>query len=112
MKAERDLREFADARELTTALRRIRSKLGADTAIVLTVDPTGRVLEPFAMSGLDRSRRAWVRVPIGKGFAGQIAANRAPVVLDEVTKTTVYNPILRESGVRALNPRARVLRSP
>ena len=54
------------------------------------------------MSGLDRSRRAWVRVPVGKGFAGQIAANRAPVVLDEVTKTNVYNPILRESGVRAL----------
>lgn len=102
MQAERELREFADARELTTALRRIRKQLNADTAIVLTVDPTGRVLEPFAMSGLDRSRRAWVRIPVGKGFAGRIAANRAPVVLDEITKTNVYNPILRESGVRAL----------
>ena len=89
-------------RDLTTALRQIRARLKADTAIVLTLDYTRRVLEPFVMSGLDRSRRAWVRVPVGKGFAGQVAASRAPMVIDEVTEANVYNPILRASGVRSL----------
>lgn len=92
----------SEARELRASLRKIRSVLHADTAVVLTLDPTGRVLEPFDMSGLNRNRRAWVRVPVGQGFAGKVAASAAPVVLDNVTATNVYNPILRESGVRSL----------
>jgi len=103
MEAEVELTGMTAVRELTTALQRIRSQMAVDTAIVLTLDPTRRVLEPFAISGLDRSRQgAWVRVPVGRGFAGEVAANRGPVVLDEVTETNVYNPILRESGVRSL----------
>lgn len=102
MEAARELTEMTGARALTMTLRRVRATLGADTAIVLTLDPTGRVLEPFAMSGLDRSRRAWVRVPVGKGFAGEVADTRGPVVVDQVTRANVYNPILRESGVHSL----------
>jgi serine phosphatase RsbU (regulator of sigma subunit) len=41
-------------------------------------------------------------VRIGTGFAGSVAAGRAPVVIDEITPQTVLNPILRESGVRSL----------
>lgn len=102
MEAAPELVETTGVRALTMTLRRVRATLGVDTAIVLTLDPTERVLEPFAMSGLDRSRRAWVRVPVGKGFAGEVAASRGPVVIDEVTRANVYNPILRESGVRSL----------
>src|SRR5689334_19894933 len=102
MEAARELTGMTAVAELTTSLRRIRSRLDADTAVVLTLDPTRRVLEPFAMSGLDRSQRVWVRVPVGKGFAGKVAATRAPIVLDEVTEANVFNPILRDSGVRSL----------
>jgi serine phosphatase RsbU (regulator of sigma subunit) len=103
MEEQRELTGMTAVRELTTALQRIRSQMRVDTAVVLTLDPTRRVLEPFAISGLDRSRQgAWVRVPVGKGFAGTVAAGRGPVVIDEVTEANVYNPILRESGVRSL----------
>lgn len=102
MEAARELTGMTAVAELTTSLRRIRSRLDADTAVVLTLDPTRRVLEPFAMSGLDRSQRIWVRVPVGKGFAGKVAATRVPIVLDEVTESNVFNPVLRDSGLRSL----------
>jgi sigma-B regulation protein RsbU (phosphoserine phosphatase) len=43
-----------------------------------------------------------VRVPLGAGFAGQIAATRAPVALDDVGPRTVVNPILWRKGVRSM----------
>ena len=96
--------ESPDAPEggVLALLRQIRSRLDADTAVILTTDPTRTVLEPFATSGLGRSRRAWARIPLGKGFAGTVAASRAPVVLHEVNEATVINPILRQTGVRSL----------
>jgi phosphoserine phosphatase RsbU/P len=43
-----------------------------------------------------------VRVPLRTGFAGRIAAERRPVVLDRVDETTVANPILWEKGIRSM----------
>ena len=43
-----------------------------------------------------------VRVPVGMGFAGQVAATRAPVLIDEVGPRTVVNPILWQKGVRSM----------
>ena len=39
---------------------------------------------------------------MGKGFAGRIAAQGRPVILDEVDHTKVINPILLEKGIRSL----------
>jgi putative methionine-R-sulfoxide reductase with GAF domain len=89
-------------REPSHLLRTIRSQLAADTAVILVLDPTRTVLEPFAMSGVGRSRRVWARIPVGKGFAGRVAVSRAPVVLDQVSDTNVFNPVLRQNGVRSL----------
>jgi serine phosphatase RsbU (regulator of sigma subunit) len=41
-------------------------------------------------------------VPLRAGFAGRIAAERRPVVLDRVDETTVANPILWEKGIQAM----------
>jgi sigma-B regulation protein RsbU (phosphoserine phosphatase) len=46
--------------------------------------------------------RAGVRVPLGRGFAGRIAALKRPVVLDRVDETTVANPILWEKGIKVM----------
>jgi serine phosphatase RsbU (regulator of sigma subunit) len=43
-----------------------------------------------------------VRVPIGQGFAGRVAAAAAPIILDLIDATTVTNPILWEKGIRAM----------
>jgi hypothetical protein len=39
-----------------------------------------------------------VRIPVGHGFAGRIAAEHRPVILDRVDHTTVLNPILWAKG--------------
>jgi serine phosphatase RsbU (regulator of sigma subunit) len=43
-----------------------------------------------------------VRVPIGQGFAGRIAAAAGPIILDRIDATTVANPILWQKGIRAM----------
>jgi serine phosphatase RsbU (regulator of sigma subunit)/anti-sigma regulatory factor (Ser/Thr protein kinase) len=43
-----------------------------------------------------------VRIPVGRGFAGRIAAERRPVVIEDVDQADIFNPILREMGVRSL----------
>jgi serine phosphatase RsbU (regulator of sigma subunit) len=43
-----------------------------------------------------------VHVPLGRGFAGRIAATRGPIRLDHVDATTVANPILWEKGIEVM----------
>ncbi len=80
----------------------VRAVMGSDTATLLLLDDTGAVLEPAASAGLGRRWRGATHVPVGSGFAGRVAAERAPVALNEVNETSVLNPILREFGLRRL----------
>ena len=43
-----------------------------------------------------------VRIPFGRGFAGRIAAQRRPIILDDLARADVLNPILREKGIRSM----------
>jgi signal transduction histidine kinase len=43
-----------------------------------------------------------VRIPVGRGFAGRVAADRKPVILDDVDHADVLNPILRQKGIKSL----------
>ena len=55
-----------------------------------------------AASGLEEEVQRGVHIPVGRGFAGRIAAQGRPVVLDEVDHTKVINPILLDKGIRSL----------
>jgi serine phosphatase RsbU (regulator of sigma subunit) len=46
--------------------------------------------------------REGVRIPVGRGFAGTIAATSRPVVVFDVDHSIVMNPILRRKGVKSL----------
>ncbi|MET3961606.1 sigma-B regulation protein RsbU (phosphoserine phosphatase) [Marmoricola sp. OAE513] len=83
-------------------LEKLRDELGSDTASLLLLDESGEVLEPAASAGLGRVWRGATHVRVGAGFAGRIASERAPVLLDDVRPSTVLNPVLRHSGVRTL----------
>ena len=87
---------------LTTLLSRVREILNADTAAVLLLDNSGRQLIATAASGLEEEVSQGVRIPVGQGFAGRIAAERRPVILDHVDHGNVLNPILLEKGIRSL----------
>ena len=79
---------------LAQLLARTRDILGADTAALLLLDDSSQQLIATAAAGLEEEVRQGVLIPVGRGFAGRIAAERRPVILDRVDHTTVLNPIL------------------
>ena len=84
---------------LVELLARVVELLQADTAAVLLVEDSGEYLVARATFGIEEEVRQGVRVPIGVGFAGHVAADRRPIRLDVVDSTTVWNPILWEKGI-------------
>ncbi len=87
---------------LDALVNRVKEALQADTAAVLLLDYPSGQLVARAASGLEEEVRQGVRIPLGKGFAGRIAAQGRPVILNEVDHTKVVNPILLAKGIRSL----------
>jgi stage II sporulation SpoE-like protein/GAF domain-containing protein len=106
----RDLQSITDAALsslhdhdfLPVLLDRARGILHADTAAVLLLDSPSGQLTAAAAAGLEEEVRQGVRIPMGRGFAGRVAATGKPVILDHVDRTTVLNPILTEKGIRSM----------
>ena len=96
------LSQLSDQEMLAVLLERTRAILHADTAAVLLLDSPSGQLIATAAAGLEEEVRQGVRIPVGHGFAGRIAAEQKPVILDHVDHTTVLNPILWAKGIRAL----------
>jgi serine phosphatase RsbU (regulator of sigma subunit)/anti-sigma regulatory factor (Ser/Thr protein kinase) len=78
--------------------------LEADTAAVLLVEDDGRTLAARAAKGLEEEVEQGFRLPVGRGFAGRVAATRQPVVIPDLdySPVTVVNPLMREKNVRSL----------
>jgi len=95
---------------LAELLERTRELLSVDTATILLVDETTDELVATAARGLEEEVRQGIRVPIGSGFAGTVAAEARPILLDRVDRTTVVNQILIDkhlssmAGVPMLTP--------
>jgi phosphoserine phosphatase RsbU/P len=87
---------------LEALLERVKRVLQADTAAVLLLDERAGQLVATAASGIEEEVRQGVRIPLGAGFAGRIAASREPVILTTVDHTTVRNPLLVDRGIRSL----------
>ena len=87
---------------LVELLDRVREVLRADTAAILLLDSAAQELVARAARGIEEEVYQDVRVPMRTGFAGRIAAERRPVLLERVDQTTVANPILWEKGIRAM----------
>ena len=83
-------------------LDRVRDALSADTAAILLIDETGTDLVARAAKGLEEEVRQGVRIPLGRGFAGTVAATGLPLKIEEVNSSNVLNPILLQTGIRSL----------
>src|SRR6185369_11074370 len=77
------------AEVLVETLQRLREVMAVDTATVLRYQSSGRQLVAFAAAGIEEEVHQGVRVPVGSGFAGRVALERKPVVIDHVDETTV-----------------------
>lgn len=87
---------------LDELVSRVRDAAGADTAAVLLLEASGSHLVAAAASGLEEEVRPGSRMPLGTGFAGQIAARAEPVIINEVGHGNVVNPVLLAKGIRSL----------
>src|SRR3954466_2454530 len=83
-------------------MRRVTGVLGTDTAAVLMLDEATNELVARAAKGIEEEGEAGVRIPVGRGFAGRIAAERRPITILDVDHADILNPILREKGIRSL----------
>jgi GAF domain-containing protein/anti-sigma regulatory factor (Ser/Thr protein kinase) len=91
-----------DEEVLPGMLERIRDVMAADTAAILLLSPEGDELVARAALGLEEEVERGVRIPLGRGFAGRIAEQREPVLLEDVEHGDVVNPLLREKGMKSL----------
>jgi GAF domain-containing protein/anti-sigma regulatory factor (Ser/Thr protein kinase) len=87
---------------LIELLYRTSDILGSDTAAILLLEPNGEWLRARAAKGIEEEVEQGVRIPVGKGFAGRIAASRHAVSIEDVDHADILNPILREKGIRSL----------
>ena len=102
----RDIESVADAalsrlgpqELLVTLVDRVRQALGADATAVLLLDMPSGHLVATAASGLEEEVQQGVRVPVGKGFAGRIAAEDRCVILEEVDHTQSRQPTAARQG--------------
>ena len=67
---------------LNELLVRVRSILGTDTAAILLLK--GGDLVARAAKGLEEEVAAGVRIPLGSGFAGRVAAEKRPIFVADV----------------------------
>jgi anti-sigma regulatory factor (Ser/Thr protein kinase)/putative methionine-R-sulfoxide reductase with GAF domain len=95
--SELGLEEFLD--EL---LVRVQEALAVDTVAILLYDEEANQLVARAAKGIEEEVEAGVRLPLGRGFAGRIAAERVAIFIADVNHADILNPILREKGIRSL----------
>jgi signal transduction histidine kinase len=87
---------------LAALLERTRQILEVDTCAILLLDEDTNELVARAALGIEEEVEQGVRVPVGGGFAGRIAAEKRPVILDDVDHAHVLNPLLREKGIKSM----------
>ncbi len=75
-------------------LERICSLMAVDTAAILLLTEDRRALTVHAGRGAFNQR---VRIPLGRGIAGRIAASRQPLIADDLSTIEVVQPSLRDN---------------
>jgi PAS domain S-box-containing protein len=80
---------------LGVLLERLREMLEVDAVRVLLCTPEGRKLTVRAAVGLEEENGNPVPVPIGQGIAGWVAYHRRAIIVDDMSRVTVVNPLLR-----------------
>jgi serine phosphatase RsbU (regulator of sigma subunit)/anti-sigma regulatory factor (Ser/Thr protein kinase) len=106
----RDLQSITDAALsylpleslLDELLTRVVEILKVDTAAILLLDDDEKALLPRSAKGLEEEVQRGLRIPVGKGFAGRVAADRRPVRLTNLEHAEIVNPLLLEKKLSSL----------
>ncbi len=87
---------------LQELLERICRILEADTCAILLLDHDANELVTRAAVGIEDDVERSVGIPVGRGFAGRVAATRQPVVIEHVHDADILDPILLQSDITSL----------
>lgn len=87
---------------LPALLDPIKDLMGVDNVAILLVTPDGQHLLLQAAHGLEEEVVGKVSVPIGKGFAGRIAASRYLLFVPNLAEFDAVNPLLGERILSAV----------
>ncbi|MBV9385106.1 MAG: acyltransferase family protein [Chroococcidiopsidaceae cyanobacterium CP_BM_ER_R8_30] len=92
--------------EFATSLRKLlewlREYMSVDTVTLLLPIIDRQNLAVYATLGLEEEIAQQILIPIGKGFAGHIAATQEPMIVDNLNEIEVVSPVLRQKGLRSL----------
>src|SRR5271165_6633905 len=77
-------------------LGRVTAVMGVDNACIFLLDADSQTLTLRAAQGLPEEMIGWTQVLMGQGFAGRIAAGRAPLIVNNLSTFALAHPILRE----------------
>lgn len=81
---------------LEELLDRVQVVMNVDNVAILLLDERTNELEVYTAHGPEEEVVGRVRIPLGEGFAGRIAAERKPLLVEDVTVYPVKNALLRE----------------
>jgi len=84
---------------LAELLDRVREAMDVDTVAIMLLENDDELVA-WATKGLELDVK--IRVPMGAGFAGRVAAQKSPMVIDDIDTAELHTPFLRERGVRSL----------
>ncbi len=87
---------------LDELLERVHALLEVDHSVFLLLDPERQMLIPQAGTGMAREAGLGTEIAVGQGFAGRVAAERAPVALVEIDDSALENPLYMQLGTRSL----------
>lgn len=91
---------------LSTSVKKLlewlREHMSVDTVTLLLPVRDRQNLAVYATLGLEEEIVQQIRIPIGKGFAGRIAANKQPMIVNNLNEVEVVSPILRNRGLQSL----------
>lgn len=87
---------------LSELLGSIREVLKVDTVAILLLEKEHEELVAWAARGLEEEVERGIRIPVGKGFAGQIVATGKPIIIENTEDADLHNSLLREKGIQSL----------
>ncbi len=87
---------------LERVLLAVKDLLAADTVSLLVTNEAGDELVARSSVGVPEAISLGVRIPAGAGMAGQVLANRRPLLVPDLSTIELASPMLNEVGVRSV----------
>jgi L-methionine (R)-S-oxide reductase len=87
---------------LKNFLEWLRVHKSVDTVTLLLPVAHQQNLGVYATIGLEEEMVKQIRIPMGQGIAGGIAANRKSLIINDLSAVEIFSPVLRHKGLRSL----------